>query len=198
MTCDVSGIQRLAKKFSDPAVKREIEMIPARKAVAALVAQAIADNFDKEGPGWAPLKPSTIRRSVSKQVAGIKVKVGGKLKSLSEMTDAELEKYEAKARKQPENSEVQPFRRILKKTGALMKSVTTPGVQHNIYRMQGAKLIWGTDLAYAGIHNKGDPSKNIPKREFLVIHEQWEAQINDYIISEAMKIIFAKIVDGET
>lgn len=198
LTLDLSGLDKLAKKFGDPSVAREINAIPARKSVAAMVAQAIADNFDKEGPGWQPLKPETIRRSVSAQVAGIKVKVGGKLKTLGEMTDEELTKYEAKARKGGENSKSQPFRRILKKTGALMKSATTPGVQHNIYRMEGPKLVWGTDLAYAGIHNNGFPAKNIPKREFLIVREQWQTQIEAYIISEAMRIIMSKIVDGET
>lgn len=194
MTLDASGLHNLAKRFSDPSVRKEIELIPARKAVAAMVAQAIADNFDKEGPGWAPLKPATIRRSVSAQVAKTKVKINGKMKTFSELTDEELEKHEAKTRKAGPDSEAQPFRRILQKSGTLKKSVTTPGAQHNTYRMDRSKLIWGTDLVYAGVHNNGFPAKNIPKREFLTIRKQWMDQITDYIVQEAFKIIMQKIV----
>lgn len=198
LTLDTSGLRRLANKFGDPAIQRELMLIPQRKAVAAMVGQAIADNFNQEGPGWAPLKASTIRNSVSAQVAGTKVKVGGKLKDLSELSDEELEKHEAKARKNPGTSKEQPFRRILRKSGALFGAATTPGARGNIWKTDGAKLIWGVDLIYAGVHNYGFPPKKIPKREFLTIRKQWMDQIEDYIIQQSFRIISEKILQGES
>lgn len=186
LTIDASAIQRLAESFGSQAVKNEINSIPQRKAIAALVAQAIADNFNQEGPGWAPLKASTIRRSVSKKIA----------EKLAKMSDSELLAYEAKHRKAPDTGKEQPARRILRRTGLLMKSVTTPGAKGNLYRVDGTNLVWGTDLVYAAVHNYGDPKKNIPQREFLKIRKEWQDKINDYIINEALKIIQAKIIEA--
>lgn len=44
---------------------------------------------------------------------------------------------------------------ILKKTGLLIRSVTTPGAQGNVARVQGSTIKWGTSLPYAKIHNEG-------------------------------------------
>lgn len=186
---DTSGLKRLAQRLNNPAVKTLIESVTHRQEIVALVAQAIADNFQQEGPGWAPLAASTIRSSVSQQVSGQKVSVGGKLKSLSEMTDAELLKYEAKARKNSASHPDQPFRRILRKSGMLMKSVTSPGAAHNLQKYDGTKLVWGTDLIYAGVHNAGNPGKGIPKREFLKIRKEWKDQIGLFMLQEITRIL---------
>jgi phage gpG-like protein len=180
---DTSGIRRMTAAFDSHGVRSAIAQLPQRKAVAALVGQAVADNFDKQGPGWKPLK---IRKGV-----------------------------------------------ILSKTGLLRKSATSPGAPGNIYKVEGQSLIWGTDLIYAGIHNKGGvitPKKakalyipltpkgervgpiktamgrrkvatkygvdftfaksvTIPKREFMVIRPQWLVQIQEYIIGQAISIV---------
>lgn len=195
LVLDKSGLDKIVARFNDPTIKMELERIPQRKAVAAIVAQAIADNFDKEGPGWAPLKAATIQASVSKKIK----------KSIADMSDAELEKYEQKARKQgsPE-AFAGPNRRILQKTRLLRGTVTTPGVTlskngitgSNIWKTEGTKLIWGTDLVYAAVHNKGNPAKGIPQRKFLTIRQEWMKQLQDYIIKEAFKIIVEKVVKG--
>lgn len=187
-----SGLDAFIKRLEDPTIRTELEKLPQKKAVAALVAQAIADNFDKEGPGWEPLKAETIRRSVSKKIK----------KVLENMTDAEILAYEKKARKQgsPE-SFVGTNRKILQKTRLLRGTVTTPGqtiskngmTGSNIWRTEGSNLIWGTDLIYAGTHNKGNPKKGIPKREFLVIREQWLRQINEFLLDEVTKIIESRL-----
>lgn len=178
---DVSGLKRLAARFDSPTVKAELDKIPQKKAVAAIVAQAIADNFAQEGPGWAPLKAATIRYSVSKKMR----------KKLADMTDKQLMRHEARARKAGTTMGV--HRMILQKSKTLMKSVTTPGAQHNIYSTEGTKLIWGSDLVYAAVHNKGSPKKNIPKREYLVLHQEWKDRLYSYITEQALTVLKAAI-----
>lgn len=155
------------------------------RGVVALVAQAIADNFRKEGPGWEPLKASTIRRSVA----------GKKAKALAKMTDAQILEHEAKARQK--GSEETPNRQILRKTSLLFRTATTPGFTgsnkkasgSNISRYEGTNLIFGTNLVYAAIHNYGDPKRKIPKREFLVIREEWKAKINLFLAERIIERI---------
>lgn len=189
LSLDKSGLELLIKRFEDPTIKAELEKLPQKKAIAALVAQAIADNFDKEGPGWAPLKAETIRRSVSKKIK----------RFLETMTDEEILAHERKSR--AKFGGVTANRKILQKTRLLRGTVTTPGqtlskngmTGSNIWRTEGSNLIWGTDLVYAGIHNKGNPAKGIPKREFLVIRSQWLRQLNEFILQEVTQIITSKL-----
>lgn len=195
MTLNLSSLKRLGERFSGSRMKDAISQAMRERAVAALVGQAIADNFSKEGPGWAPLKAGTIRASLSKKLK----------KSIADMSDEELLKYEKKAR-QKESEEV-PNRRILQRTNLLMKTATIPGYSGtskgkkpvsgaNIYKVEGTKLIWGTDLIYAGVHNKGNAKKRIPKREFLVIRPEWNKQIQEFVFKRALK--FVKSVVGGT
>ncbi len=44
---------------------------------------------------------------------------------------------------------------ILKKTGLLRASVTTPSAEGNIYFVKGTTIEWGTSLEYASIHQNG-------------------------------------------
>lgn len=183
------GLENIIHRMTDPEIKQELEYFPKRKAVVALVAQAIADNFDKEGPGWAPLKAETIRNSVAKKLKA----------KLASMTDKELLRYEQRVRKSgTKESEEEPNRRILQRTGLLKKSVTTPGSKNNVWKVDGSNLIWGTDLVYAGIHNRGMPSKHIPKREFLTIRQEWMTLLNDYLVKETFKIIIERVTKGNT
>lgn len=180
---DRSKLDELIKKMEDPSIKEALNRLPQMAGVAAIVAQAIADNFRKEGPGWAPLQADTIRKSVAKKLK----------KELAKMSNAEILEYERKARiKGTQEAFIGPNRMILQKTGALKKSVTTPGGQHNIWTNEGTKLVWGTDLVYAGVHNYGWPAKNIPKREFLVIRDEWMKKLNNYLAEQIFKIVMER------
>lgn len=204
---DTSALDKLIDRLSDPQLRQQLHNVITLKGLVAIVAQAIADNFDKEGPGWAPLKPNTIRQSVSKKLR----------KVLSKLGDKELTKKEAKSRKNGE----EPSRRILDRGGFLKKTVTTPNATvtakeagskktttgSNIYKIEGDTLIWGTNLIYAGIHNKGgkvtrharsnirtkkehgESSFTIPKREFLVIRPEWQQRLNEFIVMKYIEII---------
>jgi phage gpG-like protein len=213
---DTKGLKRLIAKFEDPSLKEQLQSIAQEKAIAALVGQAIAENFAMEGPGWAPLKAKTIRASVAKKLR----------KSISSVSDEDLEKYEELVRQPLENlnheekhlviqvaAKVQtkaqikkgaalaPTRKILRKTGLLMKTATIPGYKgseakisgSNVYRVEGNNLVWGTDLVYAKTHNEGDEKRNIPKRKFLVINEKWMKEINEFVANKVLKIIRASL-----
>lgn len=183
---NADSLKELISKIDNASVKEEVSRLIQKKAVAALVAAAIADNFNKEGPGWAPLKPSTIRASVSAKLK----------KKLDQMSDSELKSHEKKSK--------EPFRKILRRTGLLFNTVTTPGYRgsqkgvsgQNVYRIEDDKLIWGTDLAYAGLHNNGDARRHIPKREFLVIRKEWQKKLQEYLVGGAREIIKTKLGDG--
>lgn len=187
LTLDTKGLRRLANKLNSPAMRKKLEAIPQKKAVAALVAQAIADNFDQEGPGWAPLKASSIRSSLAKSMR----------KRLSKMSDAELLRYEKGARLV--GSKDEPNRRILQKTGLLRNTVTKPGFSgsnksgqsgRNIIKTEGTKLIYGTDLVYAGVHQNGSAKRGIPARPFMTLRAEWKKQLVDYVVEQAFEIIW--------
>src|SRR4249920_3877947 len=91
MSIDLRELNRLSEAFQSPTIQSELEELPADKNLAAFIAQAIADNFDKQGPGWPPLKGATIRKSVSKAVrtavqreaiSKMRSKTGGPLRTI--------------------------------------------------------------------------------------------------------------------
>lgn len=184
---DLSALNKLAAKFADPALKAELERVPQKKAIAALIGQGIAENFQQEGPGWAPLKPATIRGSLAKKMR----------KAVAGMGNKELARYDKKLRAAGDN----PLRRILYKSGLLYKTATTPNFHGsnknmsggNIYKVEGTNIIWGTDLVYAGAHNKGNPKKGIPKREFLTLKDKWKQAIMQFAADEYLEILRRKL-----
>lgn len=188
---DVTGLKRLAESLNNPSLKTQIMQIPQRKAVAAMVGQAIADNFTQEGPGWPSLKAATIRASLSKKMR----------KSIADMTDKELLSHERKAR--IVGSDTVPHRAILRRTGLLMRTATTPNYQgsaksgkkvvsgSNIWKTEGHKLIFGTNLIYAAVHNYGFPAKGIPQREFMTLRKEWMDRLKEYVMEETFKLIWA-------
>src|SRR5271155_2670997 len=120
---DKSGLDDLAARFADPMIRIQLETLPQRKEIAAFVGQAIEDNFIKEGPGWTPLRPDTIRGSVAK----------AHYRKIKNMTDEELENYEKRARQEGTiESFAGPNRQILRRTGLLMKSASVPGAKGNV------------------------------------------------------------------
>jgi phage gpG-like protein len=174
---DLSWIKRFSEMVSNPALRTAIEEIPKQKAIAALISQAITDNFNKQGPGWKPLSPAYLRS----ELARLKIA----------------------------NPKIKPKKMILQKTGLLKKSVTTPGAKGNIYRTEGNNIIWGTNLAYAAIHNRGGVIKipeqkngfgikgltikahsvKMPARPFLVIRDMWKDQIKEFAFTKALSLL---------
>lgn len=159
-------IKRLAGLFTNRSIRQAFEQIAQDKGMAALIGQAIGDNFAQEGPGWAPLSPATIRASVSKRMR----------KKLRALSDSEVVRHEMLSRIEGAN----PLRRILVKTGLLKKSVSAPFMPGNIYKVEGTNIIWGSNISYASMHNRGDAKRHVPKREFLKIRPEWEKRLNEY------------------
>jgi phage gpG-like protein len=170
---DLAGLKKLITQFENPIFKKALLELPNRKEVHALISQAIAENFDKEGPGWAPLKAQTILRSVSRKMR--------------------------RDIKQGKRS-MEGARKILQRTGLLKKSVTTPGAQGHIHRMEGSNLVWGTDLMYAAIHQhggtvqRGDHTINIPARPYLKLSDFWKLEIETFALNQALLLIQRSIL----
>jgi phage gpG-like protein len=184
----LTPITKLIKNLTDPSLKMELYRIANEKSIAAEIGQGIAENFAKEGPGWKPLKAQTIRRSVNKKTG----------KTLSGMTDKEVLAHEQKARKKPlivwkNDKNISPFRRILQRTGLLKKSATVVGDSNNIYQPRLGKIVWGTKLIYARVHNQGYAKKNIPKREFLVLRGVHLRNIYNIVGRKVKEVIWKSI-----
>lgn len=188
---DVSRLKTLIANMNSTALRQKINRIMYDKGVAALIGQAVADNFAQEGPGWEPLKAGTIRSSVRNKTTR---------KALSMMTDKEILRYEKKAR--IVGAEETPNRAILQRTGMLKKASTIPDYKGakggNVYRIEGKNLVWGVDLKYARIHNQGGIIKNgfgkgirirIPKREFLKLSDEWRDKVYKYILKKIATLV---------
>lgn len=224
---DLGPLWAIVNRLKDPGLMQAINGIMGDKGVAALVSQAIAANFDEEGPGWKPLKARTIRSSVSasqkKKLAKLssselleRERLTRDWKNLSKEKMGRLSELNKQAGiKNSTPAGTNPSRRILQVTGLLRNSVTTVGAAHNIYRAEPGKLTWGTDLKYAGIHNRGgvlhDPgTKNgfgkgikipphdipIPKRCFLYLQEVFKTEIQVFVTAQARKLVMARLKSG--
>lgn len=194
LTVDLTGLKKLFKRFEGEEARKLVHDIVADRKIAAIISQAINDNFAKEGPGWAPLKAQTIKSSVSKAVR---------------------KRMELRGGRFIDTKNNEPARMILQRKGNLKKSATTPGAQGNIYRVRDTSIEWGTNLHYAGIHNEGGVikhpgSKNafgikglktkphnivIQARQYLRISEMWMAQINTKVVNDFARGL-AKMIGG--
>lgn len=200
---DLSSIKRFAKRFSRDTVYRAFAAVASQKATAALIGQAIADNFDKEGPGWAPLKPATIRYSIAKKVRrniekGVLSQMG--LRSRKQLKTQILRRNFAARMNEAVTQTVGGVghRKILQRTGLLKRSATTPGAKGNIWQARGAVITWGSQLTYAHKQNAGDPKRNLPARPYLVIRPEWQRQIDEMVINKVREIMMSVLKGGTT
>lgn len=67
---------------------------------------------------------------------------------------------------------------ILDRTGTLKRSLTQPGAKGSIFIVGPRSLRYGSSILYFETHQKGDPTRNIPKRAMLVIQRQDRSQIS--------------------
>ncbi len=189
-TVNLDALEKIQANMTNQNLMNQLRNIVGQREIAAIVAQAIADNFEQEGPGWQPLKAQTIRMSVAKKLR----------KKLDKLTDEEILYHERKARLV--GAEETPNRQILRRTSLLFQTVTTPGfvgskkdpndkkahTGQNIYRTEGTNLIWGTNLIYAGVHNYGH--RQVPQREYLKIRDEWQKELEEYAAE-----LMARLVD---
>lgn len=197
---NLQALQDLIQGLENPNSRRALEDLPKLKAIAALMGQAVRERFEEQNDGevgWQPLRVATIRASVA----------GAAKKKADRMTAEGIRLHENAQR--AKGSDGEQLRHILKRKGLLMKSVTTPGAPGNIWKTEGTNIIWGTDLCYAAIHNRGGTikhpgSKNafgrkgfttkphdihMPQRRFLFLTQFWLDQIEEVAIRNAQKIL---------
>lgn len=205
----LTPLYQLIERMTSAGLKQTLESLSHDPGVAAVVSQAIADNFDKEGPGWKKLKERTIKSSLSKKLK--KRYLGGnKISGSSE-----------------------PARRILQRSGLLKKSATTVGATGNIYRPGKNMLTWGTELSYAAIHNRGGVIHHpgtqngfgkpryvkvggakkgkwrkvggrdirphgirIPQRRFLFLAPKWLLELQTFVVGRARAIVLEHLRNG--
>jgi hypothetical protein len=55
---------RLVARHIEGVARAAENLRPAEPAVARRVAEGYGRSFDRQGPGWSPLKPSTVRRRI--------------------------------------------------------------------------------------------------------------------------------------
>ncbi len=198
---DLSSIKRFAKRFSRDTTYRAFAAVASQKATAALIGQAIADNFDKEGPGWAPLKPATIRYSIAKKLRksiekSVLMQMG--YRSRKQLKTQILKRNFAARMNHAVTETVGGVghRKILQRTGLLKRSATTPGAKGNIWKTRGAVITWGSQLTYAKKQNEGDSKRNLPARPYLVIRPQWQMQIDEMVIKKVREIMMSVLKGG--
>lgn len=209
VSLNLSFLHRLVERLGDAGLASRLQNLSSDPGVAAIVEQAVADNFDKEGPGWKKLAENTIKRSISKKLR--KNYLGNNQVAGSS----------------------EPARRILQKSGLLKKSVTTVGATGNIYRPGINKLTWGTDLSYASIHNNGGTVHfpgtsdgfgkaryvkvggakrgkwrkvggrnirahgiSIPQRKFLFLAPKWLLKLQAYVTGRARAMVVEHLRTG--
>lgn len=56
---------RLVARHIEGVARNANDIRPCQPAVARRVADGYARSFDRQGPGWSPLKPSTVRRRIA-------------------------------------------------------------------------------------------------------------------------------------
>lgn len=213
-TVKMDGLKAIIAKLDSPELKDQIENVARHKGIAALIGQAIAENFAKEGPGWAPLKSQTIRSSLSKkQRRALKLLTGQEISMRERILKKSTRLYyenkilaaiNKKAKLGKSMKSLEPSRAILQRSRLLYKTATIPGYSgsgkggsgSNTYRVEGTNIYWGTSLIYAATHNKGAPERGIPQREFLLIRAEWMARINEFAVDRILQIFRDTILRG--
>lgn len=184
LSVNLKGLKELIARFNSPKMKSDLEQLAQSKGIVALVAQAIADNFAQQGPGWQKLK--SIRAALTK--AG--------RKKFDKTGDAGGRMI------------LQKSRTLMKSAttpGASGNIYRTEGT-HLIF---GTNLIYagihnsGGIIKHPGTANGFGrkikiPPHNIPmpKREFMKIRDEWKNRINNFIVDKALQTILKNIKGG--
>jgi phage gpG-like protein len=182
------AFKNLAKRLSDPSIKRAVYDIMKEKPVAALISQAIADNFDVEGPGWPPLK---IRQGKPLQKSGL-------LKKSVTTPGAKGNIYRVQgttitwgtnlvyAGIHQNGGEV-----VAKNSKFLFIPISKKGEKVGPIKDKSARKGSGLKVGRDMIFKK---SVMVPARPFLNIRKVWMARIFGYVLQRANNIILQRIM----
>ena len=126
------------------------------------------------GAGGPNSEPWTIQGGLHLSFSKETSPNGAKFKALSP-------KY--KARKDRDYSPDLP---ILMRTGYLYETLVYGNTSNSVLTMTNTKMIYGTDLKYAAVHQFGSPKKNIPKRPYIGFRknqsERIQLEIRKYLM----------------
>ena len=130
---------------------------PLLTAISAFHLRQVSTTFTAQGKreehsAWPSFAPQYTRKT-----DGVTVPAWGGVPKL-------YGKGAVKGRKRPSGKRITPSSKILMDTGTLRGSFTRQ-------LLENKKVIYGSVLAYAGQHQYGDPSKNLPAREMLFFTE---------------------------
>ena len=218
LTVDSSGIDSLADRLDPKLLAEEINRIIGDVKLARMVARAINDNFKNEGPGWKPLSPSTIRKSVSgamkKKLSGltdqelvefewrVRKSGGGKAKGIQRFSRNSIRMKKLNAKIKSKKPQFKASRKILQDSKLLKNTLTKVGFSgsnkkgqsgRNIHRREGHTLVYGSTVPYLSSHVEGDADKGVVKRNPLDIKRDWEIKIEEYVAKEILKAIKKQI-----
>lgn len=184
ITVDLESLRKLASKVNDPMLRENLNKIAHEKGAVALISQAIADNFDREGPGWPALKfregralqrTGLLKKSATTvgakgniyKVEGTDIVWGTNLKYAGiHNTGGTVTARNAKALFIPISA----------------KGMSVGPIKDPAARKGRNKLVVGTDMIFK-------KSVTIPKREFLVIRPEWRERIEQWTLGMVAKYL---------
>lgn len=126
---------------------------PLLTAVSAFHLRQVGVTFSQQGkrdehPAWPSFAPQYTRKT-----DGVTVPAWGGVPKLRG-------KGNVKGRMRPSGKRITPNSKILMDTGTLRGSFLRQ-------LLENKKVVYGSILSYAGQHQFGDPSKNLPAREMI-------------------------------
>lgn len=173
---NIEALKNLAQRLGDSTLREQIKGVPRERAVAALIGQAIGDNFDQNGPGWKPL---AIRKGQPLQKTGL-------LKKSVTVPDSQFNIYKVNGTTIEWGTKLL-YAGIHNKGGTisvknakalfipLTKKAEKIGPLKDKAAQKKSGLKVGVDIAFA-------QSVNVPKREFLVLRPVWKRRLAEYMI----------------
>lgn len=181
---ELESLRALSSKISDPTLRANLSRLAHEKGAVALVSQAIADNFDREGPGWPALK---FREGRALQRTGL-------LKKSATTVGAKGNVYKVEGTDIVWGTNLK-YAAIhntggtvtAKNAKALFIPISPKGMRVGPIKDPGAragknKLVVGTDMIFK-------KSVTIPKREFLVIRPEWRERIEQWTLGMVAKYL---------
>lgn len=187
MKVNLEVIKRLEQRLSSSSLKGAIMDVPKDKPVAALIGQAIADNFDQSGPGWPPLK---IRK-------GRPLEKSGLLKKSATTPGAQGNIYKVQGTTIEWGTNL--LYASLQNNGGVVTAKNSKflfipisakgmkvGPQKDKSAQKKSGLVVGKDMVFK-------KSVVVPARPFLTMRAVWKKRIYEYVMDRYLSIIGMRI-----
>lgn len=147
------------------------DLSDAMQEIGMYIVSHTMERFEREGPGWPPLSPATLRS-----------RRRGRVSAARRLMDRIISSMTGRSVLSP---------KILQDTGRLKASIGAPS-HEGVFRVGSREVVVGTNVPYAAIHQFGtnragrSHSVHIPARPFLVVEDDdvsvMEEIIRQYIL----------------